>query len=52
MSSLPTYDPNELASHDFGAVAKRANELEKDETQPLLNRAIQMRLPPAPRSRS
>ena len=24
MASLPTYDPNELASHDFGAVAKQA----------------------------
>ena len=46
MTSLPTYDPNELASHDFAAVAKRAQQLEKDATQPLLNRAIQMRLPP------
>jgi peptidoglycan glycosyltransferase len=46
MVSLPTYDPNELASHDFAAVAKRADELDEDETQPLLNRAIQMRLPP------
>jgi peptidoglycan glycosyltransferase len=46
MASLPTYDPNELASHDFGAVAERAQKLERDDTQPLLNRAIQMRLPP------
>ena len=46
MVSLPTYDPNELASHDFAAVAKRAEQLEKDATQPLLNRAIQTRLPP------
>jgi peptidoglycan glycosyltransferase len=35
-----------MASHDFGAVAKRAQQLAKDPTQPLLNRAIQMRLPP------
>ena len=46
MSSLPTYDPNELASHDFSAVARRAQQLEKEESQPLLNRATQMRLPP------
>ncbi|WP_432477881.1 peptidoglycan D,D-transpeptidase FtsI family protein [Nocardioides sp. GXQ0305] len=46
MASLPTYDPNELASHDFGAVAKRAEELEKRDDEPLLNRAIQTRLPP------
>ena len=46
MSSLPTYDPNELASHDFAAVARRAQQLEKEESQPLLNRATQMRLPP------
>ncbi len=46
MSSLPTYDPNELASHDFAAVEKRTNELAEDESEPLLNRAIQTRLPP------
>jgi len=46
MASLPSYDPNELASHDFGAVAKRAEELGERDDQPLLNRAIQTRLPP------
>ncbi len=46
MASLPTFDPNELASHDFGEVAKRAEELGKRDDQPLLNRAIQTRLPP------
>ena len=46
MASLPSFDPNELASHDFGAVAKRAEELGKRDDDPLLNRAIQTRLPP------
>jgi peptidoglycan glycosyltransferase len=46
MASLPTYNPNDLASHDFSEVAKRAQALGEDKTQPLLNRAIQMRLPP------
>jgi peptidoglycan glycosyltransferase len=46
MVSLPSYDPNQLASHDFGAVADRAQQLEADPTKPLLNRAIQTRLPP------
>ena len=40
MVSLPTYDPNELASHDFGAVADTYEELNEREDQPLLNRAI------------
>ena len=46
MASLPSYDPNQLASHDFGAVADRAEALEERDDQPLLNRAIQTRLPP------
>ncbi len=46
MVSLPTYDPNQLASHDLGAVAKTFDRLEEDPAQPLLNRAIQTRLPP------
>jgi peptidoglycan glycosyltransferase len=46
MASLPTYDPNELASHDFGQVAKRAEELGARDDEPLLNRAISTRLPP------
>ena len=46
MVSLPTYDPNELASHDFDQVSETYNRLNEDPTQPLLNRAIQMTLPP------
>ncbi len=44
--SLPSYDPNRMASHDFGSVADAYEELQEDETEPLLNRAIQTRLPP------
>jgi peptidoglycan glycosyltransferase len=46
MVSLPTYDPNKLASHDLSAVAQKSQELNDDPTEPLLNRAIQTRLPP------
>lgn len=46
MVSLPTYDPNKLASHDLGAVSDTFDRLEEDPAQPLLNRAIQTRLPP------
>ncbi len=46
MVSLPTYDPNELASHDFDQVSEAYDRLNEDPTQPLLNRAIQMTLPP------
>ena len=46
MAALPTYDPNELASHDFTAVGKRARELQGRDDEPLLNRAISTRLPP------
>lgn len=46
MVSLPAYDPNELASHDFGAVADRYDQLSGDDSEPLVNRAIQTRLPP------
>lgn len=44
--SLPSYDPNRLASHDFGSMGDAYEELQADETEPLLNRAIQTRLPP------
>lgn len=46
MVSLPTFDPNDLASHDLGdvSVADRALEARKD--QPKLNRAIRTTLPP------
>jgi peptidoglycan glycosyltransferase len=46
MASLPTYDPNKLASHDLAQVTKDFKALNEDDTQPLLNRAIQTRLPP------
>ena len=46
MSSVPTYDPNRLASHDFDAVADAYEQLQDDDSEPLLNRAIQTRLPP------
>ncbi len=46
MVSLPTFDPNELSSHDFGAVAKTYEQLESDDTDPLLNRAVQTRIFP------
>ncbi len=52
MVSLPTYDPNKLASHDLASVTTASKRLNDDPTEPLLNRAIQTRLPPARRSRS
>ena len=44
--SLPTYDPNLLASHDFASVAEHYDQLNEDPAKPLLNRGIQMTLPP------
>src|SRR5687767_10745244 len=46
MASLPSYDPDRLASHDLGAVSDTFDQLNEDPDQPLLNRAIQTRLPP------
>ncbi len=46
MVSLPTYDPNQLASHDLRAVKRKSDELNADPSEPLLNRGIQTRLPP------
>lgn len=46
MVSLPTYDPNDLASHDLAQVSKDFAALDEDPAEPLLNRAIQTRLPP------
>ena len=46
MVSLPTFNPNDLASHDFGAVGDAYDALEDDEGDPLLNRAIQTRIFP------
>ena len=50
MVSLPTYDPNRLASHQFGEVSKAQRELEDAEGQPLINRASNMRSHPGPPS--
>ena len=46
MASLPTFDPNKLASHDFTSVKEDYDRLQADPSQPLLNRAIQLSLPP------
>jgi len=46
MVSLPSYDPNQLASHDFDSVNRRYQELARDDTDPLINRAIDRRLFP------
>jgi penicillin-binding protein A len=46
MVSLPSYDPNKLADHDFKKAAAYATQLSKLPSQPLLNRATQTTLPP------
>lgn len=46
MVSLPTFDPNDLASHDSETVSKAYEKLDDDDMEPLLNRAIQTRLAP------
>ncbi|MEZ5096181.1 MAG: penicillin-binding protein 2, partial [Nocardioides sp.] len=46
MVSLPSYDPNELASHDLAAAKDAYDRLIAAPDQPLLNRAVQTRLPP------
>lgn len=46
MASTPTFDPNKLASHDFGEVADLSKELNADPREPLVNRAIATTLPP------
>ncbi|CAM3733206.1 peptidoglycan D,D-transpeptidase FtsI family protein [Nocardioides zeicaulis] len=46
MASTPTFDPNNFASHDFGAVAELDKKLSDDPRQPLINRAIGTTLPP------
>lgn len=46
MVSLPSYDPNLMATHDFKASGDNYDKLLHDPGQPLLNRAIQTRLPP------
>ncbi|QCW49218.1 penicillin-binding protein 2 [Nocardioides dongxiaopingii] len=46
MVSLPTFDPNRLASHDFATRDALYARLLEDDQDPLLNRAIQTRLFP------
>jgi peptidoglycan glycosyltransferase len=46
MVSLPTFDPNELASHDFSSVLDADQRLNDDPDNPLMNRAIFETLPP------
>ncbi|MDP2773539.1 MAG: penicillin-binding protein 2 [Nocardioides sp.] len=46
MVSLPTYDPNKLASHDLDEVSDTYDRLIAEESEPLLNRGIQKTLPP------
>jgi len=44
--SNPTYDPNELSSHDPEAIRRTWERLDGDPEQPLLNRATQAWYPP------
>ena len=46
MVSMPSFDPNPLVSHDKKAAAAAYAKLNKDEDQPLLNRAVAETLPP------
>ncbi|WP_122815932.1 peptidoglycan D,D-transpeptidase FtsI family protein [Nocardioides pantholopis] len=46
MVSSPSYNPNKLASHDFGEVRKEWARLNDDPAEPLLNRGTQKTLPP------
>lgn len=46
MVSSPTYDPNRLATHDFGAALKAKKGYLEDKLNPLNNRAIEETLPP------
>jgi peptidoglycan glycosyltransferase len=46
MASTPTFDPNNFASHDFGAVQEVDERLNDDPSEPLINRATGTTLPP------
>ncbi|AMY21087.1 penicillin-binding protein 2 [Rhodococcus kroppenstedtii] len=46
MVSTPSYDPNELASHDGEQTAAAWERLSQDPTNPLVNRAISQTYPP------
>lgn len=42
----PTYDPNDLATHDLDALSATAKKLEADDGKPLSNRAVREIYPP------
>lgn len=44
--SLPSYNPNELATHDFEQAERTYERLDEAEREPMLNRSIQTRLFP------
>ncbi|MFC0005089.1 peptidoglycan D,D-transpeptidase FtsI family protein [Micromonospora siamensis] len=44
--SMPSFDPNPLASHDTAAASAAYNSYEKDPQRPLTNRALAETLPP------
>jgi peptidoglycan glycosyltransferase len=46
MVSSPSFNPNRLATHDFGSAARAYKALLADPLSPLNNRAIEERLPP------
>lgn len=46
LHSSPTYDPNELSSHDTAAVQAAYERLDTDPGQPLRNRAVRETYPP------
>jgi peptidoglycan glycosyltransferase len=46
MVSMPSFNPNPLASHDPAAAEEAYQKLDKDPDKPLLNRATQDTLPP------
>ena len=46
MVTTPTFDPNKITTHDFAANQRAYDKLDADPAKPLLNRAVQMALPP------
>jgi peptidoglycan glycosyltransferase len=46
MASVPSYDPNEIATNDFKKADQAAKRLAQAEGNPLLNKAVEDRFPP------
>ncbi|GIF11573.1 peptidoglycan D,D-transpeptidase FtsI family protein [Actinoplanes teichomyceticus] len=44
--SMPSYNPNQLVTHDTQAAARAYRELNADKDNPMLNRALSQTLPP------